>query len=124
MSSLTFIISSNQCEKCIGLYVNCKPCLINNLKRNFINWTSENAKIDNFIQERQLKFDDYRRSIFEWIPYNQFSDIKEVGENGFATAIWKDGPLRYNYDKKEYVREPDLKVGLKCSYNSQNIIDE
>ena len=35
---------------------------------------------------------------FEWIPYNQFGNIEEIGKGGFATvysAIWKDGPLGY-----------------------------
>ena len=44
----------------------------------------------------QLKIDKYSDIIFEWIPYNQFSDIKEIGRGGFATvysAIWKDGPF-------------------------------
>ena len=40
------------------------------LKENFTYWTSENKKIDNFIQEMQLKTDYY---VIEWIPYNQFN---------------------------------------------------
>ncbi|CAB4386676.1 unnamed protein product [Rhizophagus irregularis] len=32
--------------------------------------------------------------VFEWIPYGQFNDIKEIG-NGVATAVWEDGPLYY-----------------------------
>ena len=44
----------------------------------------------------QLKIDSLSDIVFEWIPYDQFSDIKEIGRGGFATvysAIWKDGPL-------------------------------
>jgi hypothetical protein len=33
------------------IYEWCKPCLLNYLKNNFINWTSGNKKIDKFIQE-------------------------------------------------------------------------
>ena len=54
----------------------------------------------------QLKIDYYEDIVFEWIPYNQFSDIEEIGRGGFATvysAIWKDGPLKYDEDTKEYV---------------------
>ena len=69
------------CKKCGEEYVNdfgwCKPCQIDNLKGNFT--TSGNEKIDNFIQEMQLKIDRYNDILFEWIPYNQFSDIKEIG---------------------------------------------
>src|SRR5688572_27714641 len=98
------------CKKCGEKYTNaeykwCKPCQINNLKGNFKNWTSRNEKIDELIQEMQLKINQYNNIVFEWIPYNQFSDIKEIGRGGFAkvySAIWKDGPLEYDWnDKKE-----------------------
>src|SRR5688572_18764446 len=91
----------SSCQNCGEKYTDvyykwCKPCQINNLKEN---WTSENEKIDNFIQEMRLKIDYPYDIVFEWIPYNQVSDIiKEIGRGGFATvysAIWKDGPLRY-----------------------------
>ena len=115
------------CKKCGGGYTDsfwkwCKPCQIDNLKENFTNWTSGNEKIDNFIQEMQLKIDKYDDKVFEWIPYNQFNDIKEISKGGFATvysAIWKDGQLIY--DKREYTRQSKYKVALKCLHNSQNI---
>ena len=85
-------------------------------------------KIDNFIQEMQLKIDYYEDIVFEWVPYNQFSDIKEIGRGGFATvysAIWKDGPLQYDWaNTKEYTRKSNYKVALKCLHNSQNITNE
>ena len=46
----------------------------------------------------QLNIDNYHDIVFEWIPYNQFNDIKEIGKSDFITvysAIWRDGPLRY-----------------------------
>ena len=57
------------CEKCGKRYTNvysnwCKPCQIDNLKGNFTNWTSGNEKIDNFIQEMQLKIDSRRDIVF------------------------------------------------------------
>jgi serine/threonine protein kinase len=124
--------SSSSCKKCDKKHTYvywkwCKPCQINNLKGNFTNWTSGNEKIDNFIQEMQLKIDGPWNIVFEWILYDQFSDIKEIGKGGFATvysAIWKDGPLKYNEYNKEYTREADKKVALKCLYNSQNITNE
>ena len=123
------------CKKCGEEYIDitskwCKPCQIDNLKRNFTNWTSENEKIDNFIQEMQLKIDSGQDIVFEWIPYNQFSDIKEIGRGGFATvysAIWKDGPLKYNSDSKKYTRNSyysNSEVALKCLHNSQNVTNE
>jgi hypothetical protein len=102
----------------------CKPCQINDIKSNFANWTSGNINVDNLIQELQLKINDYDDIIFEWIPYDRFSNIKEIDKGGFATvysAIWKDGPLFYN--KYEYTRMKQ-KVALKQLYNSQNITIE
>jgi hypothetical protein len=67
----------------------CKLCQVNYLKNNFTNWTSGDKQIYGFIQEKQLQsaqIDCLKDMVFEWIPYNQFSSIKE-GENRFATAI-------------------------------------
>ena len=127
------VIQHGFCEKCDEKYTNihqkwCKPCQIGNLKGNFTNWTSGNEKIDNIIQEMQLKINHPQNIVFEWIPYNQFSDIKEIGRGGFATvysAIWKDGPLKYDYYYKEYTRtSPNQKVASKYLHNSQNINNE
>src|SRR3954454_5565151 len=101
----------SSCKKCGEEYTHvyrkwCKPCQVENLKENFTNWTSGNEKIDDFIQEMQLKIDIYSDIILEWIPYNQFSDIKEIGRGGFATvysAIWKDGRLDYDENAEKYV---------------------
>ena len=118
------------CKKCGEEYTDvawkwCKPCQIDNLKTS--NLTSGNEKIDNLIQEMQLKIDSYDGLVFEWIPYNQFDYNKEIGKGVFATvysAIWKDGPLYHNSDKGEFARISNKKVALKCLFNSQNMIDE
>ncbi|GBC11708.2 kinase-like domain-containing protein [Rhizophagus irregularis DAOM 181602=DAOM 197198] len=57
----------------------------------------------------------------EWIPYDQFNNIKELGKDELTTiysAIWKNGPLQYDYNKCEYSRQQNNKVNLK-SYNSK-----
>src|SRR5256886_17608757 len=121
------VLQDEFCNKCgekytIVNYKWCKPCQIDNLKGNFT--TSGNEKIDNFIQEMQLKIDKYNDIVFEWMPYNQFSDIKEIGKGGFATvysAIRKDGRLVYHRDNEEYTRNSNCKVALKCLHNSQNV---
>ncbi|UZO17065.1 uncharacterized protein OCT59_008427 [Rhizophagus irregularis] len=85
---------------------------------------SGNEKINNFIQNRQLKIINYNDIVLEWIPYNQFDEIKEIGKNGFITvysAIWKDGPLHYQYG--EYTRDSNKNVALKCLHNLQKSID-
>ncbi|CAB4410384.1 unnamed protein product [Rhizophagus irregularis] len=124
------LFEDDYCKNCGEIYQYqywCKICQVNKLKENFINWTSGNEKIDNIIQEMQLKINDYNDIIFEWIPYNQFNYIKEIGKGGFATvysAIWMDGPLRYDYDKMKYERSPNKQVALKCLHNSHNITNE
>src|ERR1043165_2248294 len=121
------------CKKCGEEYTNikykwCKPCQKNKLKNSFANWTSGNEKIDDFIQKMQLKIDEFDDIVFEWIPYKQFGDIKEIiSKSDFATVystIWKDGPLCYHYGYEEYVRKSDSKVVLKCLHNLQNITNE
>jgi hypothetical protein len=118
------ILQSEYCEKCGEKYTNmeykwCRPCQINHL-----NWTSGDGKLDNFIQETQIIRCSNRA--FEWIPYNQFSDIKEISkDDGLVTvysAIWKDGPL-LNKKKRHWMRVPNKKVRLVCLSNSQNNID-
>ena len=126
----------DKCKNCGEQYLNslsayykwCKPCQINHLKTNFMHWTSGNEKLDVLVQEMQLKINSYSDKIFEWIPYNQFKEIKEIDKDGLTTmylAIWKDGPLDYDYkEKKEYVRSSDEYVVLKYLCNSENVTDE
>jgi hypothetical protein len=101
----------------------CKQCQINQLKNNFTNWTSGNEKIDDLIQKTQLKINNCNDTIFEWIPYNEFINIKEIIKGKSASAIWKDGPLYYSTERKKYGRKLNEKVFLKYSYNSQDIIN-
>jgi hypothetical protein len=79
----------------------------------------------------QFKIKYYPNVVFEWIPYNQFDEIKEIGKNGSITvysAIWMDGPLCYNYNCTNsyitsYTRNPNKEITLKNLHNSQNAID-
>ena len=86
-----------------------------------------NKKIDDFIQKMQPKIKNKNDIIFEWIPYNQFDNIEEISKGNFATvysAIWKNGPLYYNYNHDGYTRKSDEKVALKCIHDSRNITNE
>ena len=94
---------------------------MNNLKDNFISWTSGNEKIDNLIQKEQLNY-KFVSKVFKWIPYNKFINIKEIGDNCLTTAIWKKGPLHYTND--EWIRISNEEVVLRFLYDSQNITDE
>ncbi|GBC28050.2 kinase-like domain-containing protein [Rhizophagus irregularis DAOM 181602=DAOM 197198] len=89
---------------------------------NNITWMSGNKEIDDFIHETQSRIND---SLFEWIPYNQFNEIKEIDKNEFMTvcsAIWIDGPLCRNW-LSEYTRDSNKEVTLKCLNNSQDLIE-
>jgi hypothetical protein len=91
------------------------------VQNNFINWTSENEIIDDLIQEMLSN-----NTIFEWIPYNQFNEIKETGKNNSTivySAIWKNGPLCYSNIYSKYKRYSNKEVALKCLQNSQNNIE-
>jgi hypothetical protein len=111
---------SNICEECGNEYTFgnwCRPCQINSLK-NYAT-ISNNEKINDFIQKMQSKIVHFEDIVFEWIPFNQFNSIKKI--NGFTNAIWKDGPMRFNFLNKNYERVQNTKVSLKYS---QNIIDK
>jgi hypothetical protein len=107
------------CKKCGEIYTKidykwCKSCQMNDLKQNFTNWTS-----DKLIQEMQLKIKNHDDIIVEWIPYDQFIDIKKIDKdnfNIFYSAIWINGPLKY--DKLERKRIRNTKVALKYLENN------
>jgi hypothetical protein len=72
----------------------------------------------------QLKIGDYDDKILEWIPYNQFDNIKEVSNNDLSTiysAKWIGGPLSFDLCDKKYIRKSSKEVTLKCSHNLHNI---
>jgi hypothetical protein len=115
------------CENCIEKYTEieykwCKPCQINHLEKMFANCTSGNEKIDDFIREMQLKINSSKDMVFEWISYDQFNNIKERGKSTYS-ALWKDGPLGYDSNKKKWIRVPTKVVTLKLC-NSQYMINE
>ncbi|CAB5396515.1 unnamed protein product [Rhizophagus irregularis] len=86
-------------------------------------WTSGNEKIDNFIQERQLKITNNNDDIvLEWIPYNQFNEIMETGKNNLITvysAIWKDESIDslINEAKKYPIKHKTFHVLYGISQN-------
>ena len=95
------------------------------IKNNLTNW-SRNKKIDDFIQKMQLEISEYN-NVVEWIPYNQFVNIKKIGkdDDNIATmylAIWSNGSLYF--DKEKWMRKSNEKVALKSLDSSQNMIDE
>ena len=109
------------CEECDEKYTNakykwCKLCQINNFKKNFMDWTNGNEQINDFIQKMQLKINSWNDTVFEWIPYSKFKDVKEIGKSSYSSvysAIWKGGPLYYDHNSKKWIRKADKNVVLK-----------
>ncbi|EXX62655.1 Cdc15p [Rhizophagus irregularis DAOM 197198w] len=97
-------------------------------------WTSENHDIDEFIKDtiynakiKYINNDVYYPLFLEWVPFNRFEDIKQIGEGGFAkvySATWVDGQAKYErqddvtWKKKE---SSPMKIALKRLNDSQNI---
>jgi hypothetical protein len=122
------VLQNKYCEQCGEEYTPdvdfCKPCKVNSLKKNFTSWTSGNEQIDDFIQKEYLKINynnhDSCHTMFQWVPFNQFNDIEEIGKAGISTtysATWND-----SYDRS-YVAKRNV-VLKHLMHNSQNDIDE
>ena len=81
----------------------CKECVPSCLIEG---WTSGNSEIDNFIKDTIYNAENcynrdtgkYHPLFLEWVPFDRFEDIKEIGEGGFAkvySAKWIDGQSKY-----------------------------
>jgi hypothetical protein len=113
------------CLKCRNIYTYieykwCKPCTINSLEKNFTNWVREDEKIFNLIQKMRSRIVYPTDIVFEWIPYNQFNNIKVIYKDYLYLATWEDGPLLY--DSNKYIRK-SKRVVLKYLNSSQNMTD-
>jgi hypothetical protein len=109
-------ICENCKEKCLATSF-CEYCVRNYLKENFSNWTSGNNDIDNLIQKCQMETLD-PESIVEWVPYNNFENIKYLTKGGFSeiyTAIWTYG-YYYEWDSK---KQQLIRYG---KYGKQNVV--
>lgn len=102
----------------------CQKCESLSYKNNFGKWTSGNEEVDLLIQKTQVSAKK-NIEIWEWIPYENFTNIKYLAEGGFSVvklATWLDGPRDvFNRDIQKVERRPNEKVILKILKNSQNI---
>ena len=86
-------ISNNNCSYRNKQFIKelwCKDC---DLYRVIEGWTSENPDIDKFIKDTMYNARQDEYSFLEWVPFDRFADIKQIGEGGFAkvyTATWID----------------------------------
>ncbi|POG81701.1 uncharacterized protein OCT59_012303 [Rhizophagus irregularis] len=97
-------------------------------------WTSGNDDIDNLIKdtiydarEKYIGNDEFGPSFLEWVPFDRFEDMKQIGEGGFAkvySATWIDGDAKYiKQDDGNWIKEEpeSMKVALKRLNGSQNM---
>src|SRR5436190_16115165 len=107
------------CRKCVP------SCIIEG-------WTSGNSEIDHFIKDTIYNAKEYfgYPLFLEWVPFDRFEDIKQIGEGGFAkvySAKWIDGRSEYykqdngNWKKSEPI---PINVALKRLNGSQNMSAE
>src|SRR6266542_3949310 len=108
----------------------CEEC---NLFRMTEGWTSGNSDIDKFIKDMTYKPEGYKENysykFLEWVPFDRFTDIKEVGEGGFAkvySTTWIDGKSEYEKVDGSWkkVGSGPKKVALKRLNGSQNMSDK
>ncbi|CAJ0921878.1 5979_t:CDS:2, partial [Entrophospora sp. SA101] len=83
--------------------------------------SSGNSDIDKFLEEIKLNSKDNDKTL-KWIPYHEFSNLKEIGKGGFGIvyeAIWHDAPeqkIDLIWNKKRVA----LKVLFNFRFNSSN----
>jgi hypothetical protein len=99
-------------------------------------WTSGNPDIDKFIKDSMCKPEWYNinervygYTFLEWVTFDRFTDIKEVGEGGFAkvfSATWIDGISSFKQSDGSWKkREPKpKKIALKRLNGSQNMTEK
>ncbi|RHZ65778.1 hypothetical protein Glove_311g3 [Diversispora epigaea] len=105
----------------------CKPCNSKHFQNDFNNWTSGNDKINKFIQDAQLNANRNWR-VIEWIPFDRFKDVKQIGKGGFGTihyARWIDGFIeKWDIENQQWKRNlKDKEVALKKFDNFVNFND-
>jgi hypothetical protein len=103
----------------------CKEC---DPFRMIEGWTSGNPNVDKFIKNTMYSVrNEYYNGFFEWVSSDRFTDIKEIGEGGFAkvySATWIDGVSKYYVDDDGNWKKEDptpMKVTLKRLNGSQNM---
>ncbi|RHZ87728.1 hypothetical protein Glove_31g30 [Diversispora epigaea] len=105
----------------------CPPCNSSRFQNNFKNWTSNNTKIDDFIQKLQLAADRPYK-VIEWIPFNRLRLVKYMTKGGFGSvfsAIWQDGQIRgWDINDQKWIRVGIQSVALKTINNPTDPISD
>ncbi|CAB4428158.1 unnamed protein product [Rhizophagus irregularis] len=128
-------VSHKNCSYCNKPFTEelwCKEC---DPFKKIEGWTSENNDIDKFIKDTIYdarnsngQFIDF--NILEWVPFDGFEDVKQIGEGGFAkvySATWINGLAKYDKQDDGSWKKTNSypkKVALKRLNGSQNMSAE
>ncbi|RHZ85887.1 hypothetical protein Glove_59g110 [Diversispora epigaea] len=89
-------------------------------------WDNGNDKIDKLIQDAQINA-NYGLEVIEWIPYDRFKDVKQIGRGGFGTihyTRWIDGRIdKWDIENQQWKRYGKSEVALKKFDNFVNFND-
>ena len=109
----------------------CKECVPSCIIEG---WTSGNSEIDDFIKDTIYNpgcyEDDYYPLFLEWVAFDRFENVKQIGEGGFAkvySATWIDGKAKYKQNCGSWKKKNPYfmkTVALKRLNYSQNMSDE
>lgn len=106
----------------------CQSCDPKKLIQEFMG--TGNEALDEFFKDLWLLTDCYT-GVIEWIPFEDFNDMQEIGRGGFSTvysAILSNGLKEIKADENgKYViqsRGLPKKLALKNLTNSQNLSDD
>ncbi|CAJ0839298.1 10616_t:CDS:2 [Entrophospora sp. SA101] len=128
LSSIVVVNKGNDSSSCqhIKKYLDsdgwCKQCSLKNNK-----WTSGNFHVDEFIMKTQKKSCKWTDSFLEWIPFENFQNLKKIGDGHFSTvycATWMDGKRIKSTNKSVCARSAPITVALKSIKNSANISEK
>jgi len=91
-------------------------------------WTSGNQNIDKFIKDTMCNIKNEKIPFLEWVPFDMFTNIKQIGQGGFAkvfSATWLDGKSYYGeYNKSSMLSTGPFEVALKRLNGSQNMSEQ
>ncbi|CAB5330007.1 unnamed protein product [Rhizophagus irregularis] len=99
-NSISANINHDNCYDPANNKIWCKECVPRCIIEG---WTSSgNDDIDNLIKDSIYNAIRHRYpgcpSFLEWVPFDRFKDMKQIGEGGFAkvySATWIDGDAKY-----------------------------
>ncbi|EXX72718.1 hypothetical protein RirG_066690 [Rhizophagus irregularis DAOM 197198w] len=86
------MVLNNKCKECN------KICNSIRFQHRFIDWTSGNDNIDEFIKDTQISAHKDVKEASEWIPYDRLYNIEYIAKDEVYRANWIDGNINYfNY---------------------------